>query len=54
MPPSRHSRATAYGIGFPDRWTIRIVTHRHVTAADVETAAEAVRAVAPSAPAPVR
>jgi threonine aldolase len=34
--------------GARDRWTIRLVTHRHITAADVEAAAAAVRAVAAS------
>ena len=35
------------------RWTIRLVTHRHITAADVETAAEVIREVAAGAPAAV-
>ena len=36
--------------GARDAWTIRMVTHRHIGAADVEAAAEAVQAVAASAP----
>jgi threonine aldolase len=39
--------------GARDAWTIRMVTHRHISAADVEAAAEAVRAVAATAPAAV-
>jgi len=51
---SAHLRERGVLAGARDRWTIRMVTHRHVTAADVEAAADAVRAVAASAPAPVR
>ena len=40
--------------GARDQWTIRMVTHRHISAADIETAAETVRAVAGAAPATVR
>jgi threonine aldolase len=39
--------------GARDQWTIRMVTHRHISAADVEAAAEAIRAVAGAAPAAV-
>jgi threonine aldolase len=40
--------------GARDRWTIRLVTHRHITAAEVATAAAAVRAISAAAPAAVR
>lgn len=46
-------RAAGVLAGARDQWTIRMVTHRHVGAADVEAAAEAVRAVAAAAPAAV-
>lgn len=46
-------RARGVLCGARDRWTLRLVTHRHITAADVEAVAEAVRAVAAEAPAAV-
>jgi threonine aldolase len=39
--------------GARDAWTIRMVTHRHISAADIAAAAETVGAVAATAPAPV-
>ncbi len=36
-------------VGPRDRWTLRMVTHRHIRTTDVEAAAEAVRAVAAEA-----
>ena len=47
-------RAQGVIAGARDRWTIRMVTHRHITAAAVETAAAAVRAVAAGISASVR
>jgi threonine aldolase len=49
--PQFVARLREHGVlaGARDRWTIRMVTHRHITAADVEAAAEAVRAVAAAA-----
>jgi threonine aldolase len=46
--PAFVARLREHGVlaGARDRWTIRMVTHRHITAADVETAAAAVQAVA--------
>ena len=42
------ARLRARGVlcGARDRWTIRMVTHRHISAADVDAAAQAVAAVA--------
>ncbi len=42
------ARLRACGVlcGARDRWTIRLVTHRHISAADVDAAAEAIAAVA--------
>src|SRR5579884_3874202 len=50
------ARLREHGVlaGARDRWTIRMVTHRHITAADVEAAAAAVRAVAAEALAAAR
>jgi threonine aldolase len=39
-------RARSVLCGARDRWTIRMVTHRHISAADVDAAAQAVAAVA--------
>jgi threonine aldolase len=49
--PEFVARLRARGVlaGARDRWTIRLVTHRHITAADVERAAAAVQAVAAEA-----
>ncbi|MBX5490533.1 MAG: low-specificity L-threonine aldolase [Chloroflexi bacterium] len=49
--PEFVARLRARGVlaGARDRWNIRMVTHRHISAADVETAAAAVQAVATEA-----
>ncbi|HZU05449.1 MAG TPA: GntG family PLP-dependent aldolase [Chloroflexota bacterium] len=54
--PQFVARLREHGVlaGARDRWTIRMVTHRHITAADVEAAAAAVRAVAAEALAAAR
>jgi len=53
--PAFAARLREHGVltGARDAWTIRMVTHRHISAADVTTAAEAVRTVAAAAATPV-
>src|SRR5690348_15871345 len=46
--PEFVARLRAWGVqaGARDRWTIRMVTHRHITTADVDAAVEIIRDVA--------
>jgi threonine aldolase len=53
--PAFAARLREHGVlaGARDAWTIRMVTHRHISAADVATTAEAVRTVAAATATPV-